>query len=119
MVLGRGERGRARGESETHKKTGEDLVLPGQVRDTLLIWESGHGIYQREETGTLHGEPGNAAGDVEPAVDRRLAHAIPRHDPLQRGGLQRILISVSLLLLLCRVWVDNDNNDREIQHTYH
>lgn len=49
----------------------------------MLGGERVHHVEQREEAWYLHGEPGDAAGDVQDAVDGRLSHAVPRHIMLE------------------------------------
>ena len=73
--------------ARTYKEAAEDLVLPGQVGNALQGRERVHDIEQGEEAWALHDHPADAAGQVESALNRGLAHAIPRYQPLQRSSL--------------------------------
>lgn len=65
-----------------YEETGEDAVLPWEVSDTVRRGHGLHDVSQGEEARGLHGEPGEAAGDIETAGDGGLAHAVPAHEPL-------------------------------------
>ena len=69
------------------KQAREHLVLPGQLGDAGLLGQRVQVVEQRQEAGGLHGQPADAAGQVEARVHRRLAHAVPRDEPLEGGEL--------------------------------
>lgn len=78
------------GSRETHEQCPEYLVLPRQISDTMLRRKGIHHVQQGDKAGDLHGEPGDPAWDIEDAVRRRLAHAIPWQEILNDAALFHI-----------------------------
>lgn len=72
------------------KEAAEDAILPGEVRDAVLLGEGVHDVQKRQEPRGFHGHPANAARDVERRGDRGLAHSIPFNDPLEGSELRRV-----------------------------
>ena len=70
------------------EESGQHAVLPRQLGHALQPGERSHGVQQRQEARALHRHPGDAAGDVEAAGHRRLAHAVPADEPLDRADLK-------------------------------
>ena len=84
------------GIDKTYKETAENAILPWQISDAVLLRHRVHNVQEREEPRRLHGHPRDAAGDVEAAFHRCLAHAIPLDDPLQGAKLHHSLACMSL-----------------------
>ena len=69
------------------EEASQNLVLPGQIGNAVLGRECLHVVEQRGEARDLHGNPSDAARDIELAVEGGLPHAVAWGQPLKRPEL--------------------------------